>query len=209
MEQLNKNRLIGGVVLLLAGLLFVPAILTPNSEPLSNPQFGSDTASPQVVIQQPEKTTTIPEVAPLTLESIDQSKTTGKNLVAATVPKTTNPVTKAQDLLPEKSTQSQPMVAIKLESLAQSDASKPRRTGSNSKSIPESWVRVGSFSNLDNADKLAEQLKRRQYSVKIENTTISGKSYRRVLIGPFRSEKDLSNVLEQIRSEGFSPSIQR
>lgn len=207
MEQLNKNRLIGGVVLLLAGLLFVPAILTPNSEPLSNPQFGSDTVSPQVVIQQPEKTTTIPEVAPLTLESIDQSKTTGQEVVVATAPTKTNPVTKAQDLLPQKSTQNKPMVAIKLESLAQSDSTKPKHT--DSKTIPESWVRVGSFSNLDNADKLAEQLKRRQYSVKIENTTISGKSYRRVLIGPFRSEKDLSNVLKQIRSEGFSPSIQR
>lgn len=214
MGNLNRNRLIGGGVLLLASLLFVPAILTPTEQPLSNPDLPvSSISKPKVIVNNtvtppkvPSKTNT------LSLESLADETAkpqTDSQIAAAEQPVVNQPVedeliTKAEDLLPKTKKN---LVPIKLESLGTSGTATSTPTLKTQKQ--ESWVRVGSFSNLKNADALAAELKRKNYSVKIENTNISGKPYRRVLIGPFSSDKEMRKVLNQIQLEGFSPNVQR
>lgn len=217
MGNLNRNRLIGGGVLLLASLLFVPAILTPTEQPLSNPDLPvSSISKPKVIVNNtvtppkvPSKTNT------LSLESLADETAkpqTDSQIAAAEQPVINKPnqpvedelITKAEDLLPKTKKN---LVPIKLESLGASNTATSAPTLKTQKQ--ESWVRVGSFSNLKNADALAAELKRKNYSVKIENTKISGKPYRRVLIGPFSSDKEMRKVLNQIQLEGFSPNVQR
>lgn len=201
-------------MLVLAGLLFVPAILTPVQKTIDNPNFNvsvkPDTSQPVMVTTMPN--TKSSEKPLVQLESVESQPEIGKE------PTKTAPITTPENLVagtqPSKSATAKPMVAIKLESLG--DAGGPQKpvvrpANENNPALKkrESWVRVGSFSNLANADKLAAELKDKKYSVKIENTKVSGKPYRRVLIGPFSSSEEMRKVLDQIRLDGFSPSIQR
>ncbi len=202
MDNLNRNRLIGGGVLLLAGLLFVPAILTPTQHPLSNPDFPvSSNVIPKVVVNQTQvkpadESSNNTEV--ITLASADNSQPT----------KTKQPTEVEKQTPKPNSDNKKELVSVKLESF---DTKKPEKTDIKvtKPNKQESWVRVASFSNLANADELVAQLKRKNYPVKIENIKIKGKPYRRVLLGPYASEKEMRSVLNQIQKEGFSPDVQR
>ncbi len=201
MGNLNRNRLIGGGVLLLASLLFVPAILTPTEHPLNNPNLPVSTNIPKVIVgtKTPQTTNSSDKESELiSLASISETNT-HKQLVEE------KNITKAEDLLPKPTEKT--LVPIKLESTDSSQPDKSLRINNTAKQ--ESWVRVGSFSDLDNADKLALDLRRKKYPVKIENTKISGKPYRRVLLGPFASDDEMRKVLNQVQREGFTPEIQR
>lgn len=220
-------------------MLFVPAILTPKSQPLTSADMNVSIQTPQTAKPVASQTAVkpaqpIPAVPTLELASIGDgaepivappvkaekptetpvanapkaSITTPKDLVA-TVPNTPAKT--------PKKTSSAPLVPIKLESVGDdgntkqsraSTAQKTPKTAKKSAIKAEKWLRVGSFSNLSNADKLAENLKRKKFSVKIENTKVSGKPFRRVLVGPFSSDAQMRKVQKQIRAEGFSPSVQ-
>lgn len=71
-----------------------------------------------------------------------------------------------------------------------------------------SWIRVGSYADLENAEKLAKQFKERKLPVKVEEVQISGVAYRRVLIGPFTDTEKLDQVLKVIQAEGHTPAVQ-
>ncbi len=207
MGNLNRNRLIGGGVLLLASLLFVPAILTPTRQPLSNPDLPAETAVPNVIVggdSAAKKDKTAAKVGGLSLESVADEKNVDDKKTMANQAADNENITKAEDLLP-KSAKEKTTAAIHLESVSTEKTTAPTLKTSKQ----ERWVRVGSFSNLKNADKLAAALQRKKYPVKIENIKVSGKPYRRVLVGPFASDKEMRRVLNQIQSEGLSPRIQQ
>ncbi len=216
MENLNRNRLIGGGVLILASLLFVPAILTPIKQPLTNPNFPvSTTVIPKVLVNKQsaksahetvKKTETIKLVSTEDSASENNQSTRTEPVAETKVKSTKTPVSHQQS--------SNQLVPVKLESLETKKAEKIKKA---EKAIvkavkptkQESWIRVASFSNLANADELVTQLKRKKYPVKIENITIKNKPYRRVLLGPYASEKEMRSVLNQIQKEGFRPDVQR
>lgn len=199
MNQLNKNRLIGGGVLLFAGLLFAPTLLTPEPHTLTNPTLAVqiDSNNPQakpsqnVAAQSPAQTPTAPAQPTLQLESIDAP------VAAAPKNSTANSATAAAKPMP-----------VVLESAADLSKSQPTATAKPS-AAPGSWLRVGSFSSKANAKQLSDQLKQKGYAVKVEVIKVDGKNYRRVLVGPFRAEKQLQSALKRIRAEGYKPSIQR
>ncbi len=205
MENLNRNRLIGGGVLFLASLLFVPAILTPTKQPLTNPDFPVSTTTPKVLVntnkikqsdKKPEKKEEI------TLASSNDSPS------VAETKKLTKP---KSEKAPSKPDNKKELVPVKLENFETKTTKKSGETVVKSvkPDKQESWVRVASFSNLANADELVAQLKRKNYPVKIENIKIKNKPYRRVLLGPYASEKEMRSVLNQIQKEGFHPDVQR
>lgn len=205
MNQLNKNRLIGGAVLLFAGLLFAPMILTPAPHPLVNPTLAVhiDSDNPQAKPSQsattvkPAKATakpTVPTQPSVKLESIDDTVVDNRQAVPSKQPTPAN-------------TAAKPLLVV-LESAIALDNSKLSATAANNSNTSKgSWVRVASFSSKANADKLVTQLKQKKYSVKTQVTTVDGKSYRRVLVGPFSAE-NLQSAMKKIRAEGYKPSIQ-
>lgn len=186
MNQLNKNRLIGGSVLLFTGLLFAPTILTPEPSTLTNPTLSVhiDSDNPQtmpsqtVISQQPKKTPAQTETTAVMAQPPVQLESIGTLTAAKPVPV----VLESTATLQTKSTEAKPVVG--------------------------SWIRVGSFSSKPNAIQLAKQLKK-DYSVKIEVTSVDGKNYQRVLIGPFTAKKQLQAIMKKMRAAGHSPSIQR
>lgn len=257
MQTLSRNRLIGGIVLAFAAMLFVPAVLTPkNNGTVSTPDLSikvhsdnplakSNTTQSTVANQTPttaKENHTTPGTPTLQLESFDDAVAT--NTARTVQPNTTTAtITRPEDLVQSpQSTQSNTSTAvasaknasaralpIKLESfgddkpsnkpsnrvstatttaVSTTESPKTNNLTNNTAKQREQWIRVGSFSDLSNADNLAAMLKRKRYSVKIENVTVSGQPYRRVLLGPFTDNKKMQKVLKQISAEGFSPSIQ-
>lgn len=227
MQKLNKNRLIGGIVLVFAGLLFVPAILTPPQHTLVNPTFSMNrevTPSPSAMadssLAHQASTATIPHVPELQLASVDDQASVSQipQLTAdhqqrqpASVIDTNNqPQTPAKD--------ETRLIPISLESVDTSSTSTSKAKPSQvhpptasvaSPSVQSQWVRVGSFTDMGNAKKVAGQMKRKQYAVKIKPVKVSGVVYQRVLVGPFDNETTLRQAMQQIQSSGYQPAIQR
>ncbi len=195
--------------MLMTGFLFVPAILTPPQQQVKNPTVkinaNSAVANVKGTDRKAQEDVAMTKGSGIQLESVDGSQATG-----LTTAKSSAPIVKPEDLAGSATESS--MMPIKLESLGVADgaAGSGKKTDNFQLRVKkkESWLRVGSFSNLKNADKLAEELKRKKYSVKIENTSISGTPYRRVLIGPFNSDKETRKALEQMKLDGFTPSLQ-
>ncbi len=229
MNQLNRNRLIGGSVLLFAGLLFAPMILTPPETALTNPtlavRIDSDNplAKPSqgVVLSTAGKEDNtpapVPTVAPqpsVQLESIAKAPkvaTIPANNLSADAknrPVVLESTAAIGNNKPSKvTTSNKPSKAATSNkpSKAATSNSKPSKTVATSTA---SWVRVGSFASKANAKKLANKLKK-QYAVNIETIKVDGKDYRRVLIGPFATETKLQAAIKAMRNAGYQPSVQR
>lgn len=195
MNQLTRNRLIGGSVLLLASMLFVPAILTPEDKALTNPdlaiaiQSNSPKATP--------KNTEIPPAPALALESIGSPDKPSAQLAKA-------------EKKPAKTSQQPKPMTISLESTSDIEPKKPAVKSVTAKATQKvSWLRVGSFSSMANAQNLADTLKKNQFPVKIETTAVGEKTFRRVLVGPFTNEKQLKVAMQRISEGGYEPRIQR
>lgn len=207
MNQLIRNRLIGGGVLLFAGMLFAPAILSPKSQPIKNPALAIDIqtnhSDHQRLPQPPEANTanvatamanqTPPKV---TLESIDTDE-------SIAVTETTSRPRQSSTNNTAK------LTPISLESIAPEENTKVKPQPSQSQPIKyTSWLRVGSFASAANANSLANRLKKNRFSVKIESTVVSGKTFRRVMVGPFTDEKKMRAAMKKIKDSGYDPSIQ-
>lgn len=209
MNQLTRNRLIGGAVLVFAGVLFVPALLNPTPKPLSNPNLAIHIQSNQPVTQKPvDVVLTSPNstqplaIEPLALESLSEGGETVKPQTA----------TQSVASVTDNSQQSKPLLPISLESVAantDNTTQKPSTSAVVQQASTVSWLRVGSFSSQANAEQLAANLKSASYPVKIETTTIDDKAFQRVLVGPFKSEKAMEQVMKGIQARGYNPSVQR
>lgn len=198
MNQLNKNRFIGGSVLLFAALLFAPSILTPEKASMKNPTFTVDIRaddntslpSPQTVV---ETQTNAPDssLPVIQLESVPATTTANESAVAqAETP------SKSISSSKDNNTNS---VSVVFESKT------PKKP---SQVLKSSWLRVGSFNNEKNANDLLKKLKAR-FPVKIETTTVDNKTYHRVLVGPYNNEKTLQTVKKALSDSGYEPGVQR
>lgn len=205
MNQLNKNRLIGGGVLIFAALLFAPAILNPKPNNLSNPTLAvnissTDTAEKPSLASQSNNvgvvTTMTDSVVqaqpPIKLESV---------VSAANAPVPNAVTTKTQTPKQEtdrKITQQVPIALSKT----------PSVTARKNTVKRNSWLRVGSFSSKANANNLLKQLEKK-YPVKVETISIDGKTYHRVLVGPYSDETQLKKTKTALSKSGYKPGIQR
>ncbi len=232
MNQLNKHRLIGGSVLLFAALLFAPAILSPHPNSFANPRLSvridsENEAKPSqvAVLDRPHET---PAVSPsVDLESVGTdgssasqslSGSTGTPsaikpatpAVAGTPTRPLPPIPRPQSerpkpARPQTATAKPPKPAAK-----PTPAPRPKQGIVLESTAPkESWLRVGSFSKLKNANNLIRRLQRNDYPVKVEVSTVDGKTYHRVLVGPYNDEKTLQKAKVSLTRSGHKPSVQR
>lgn len=236
MNQLIRNRLIGGAVLVFAGALFIPAILSPAAKTLDNPQLAirikgnqpkdtkttiallSTTPEEPVVTVEAKPvvippTVTKPKITankPLALESLsDEVATQPQNSVRPSNA-TQAAVQTGSQSGKQKTNRLMPVALESIDTKSIAKTSKPSAAANQQRnSTAVSWLRVGSFSSQANAEKLATMLKSVNYPVKIERIAIGDKSFQRVLVGPFHDEKKMTIVMKSIQARGYTPSVQR
>ncbi|PIE45482.1 MAG: hypothetical protein CSA45_02670 [Gammaproteobacteria bacterium] len=228
MNKITKNRLIGGAVILFAALFFIPSILKPTNQAIETPDLTISGSGTSETEQSSTLETKVDEKigdenTTLVLASVDDE------VVGDEAAEAKQPLVQDNKQSPEngkKTTDtskngadhsSQPM-PFQLESIGGIDEAKGEKEQAVAHKIKEKvkektkgeerWVRIGSFSDLANADKLAKTLKTKNFPVHVETVKVSGKRYKRVLVGPFYNEKVMRAVLKQMRAAGFTPDIQ-
>jgi|GEM_PF-7115918 len=233
MNQLIKYRLIGGGVLIATAAVFLPQLLNPNpialeptsisiSKPSEHQQSNNTVTTTYArplsdkianrPNQQPEK--------PLVLESIleDPLATRAPN-ATPTKSHNKNLTRQTEQTSPGKQRQTK-TVTIALESMADIATNQvpPAPTSVKSTNKIESptaakahssWIMIGSFTNLANAEAAASKLKHNHYPVEIENTALAGKVYHRVLVGPYGDKKSLQMAKKSLETIHYQPVIQR
>ncbi len=184
MEQLNKNRLIGGSVLLFAALLFAPSILIPkdNNSTLTV-QIESNNIPVEVAFSTDVSTQLVDDVRNITNKS-------DINLASVQAP--------AQ---PKKKL---PPGMVAPPQVVKQGGQTPVSV-SRAKGV---WLRVGSFSSKKNASTVLQKLQR-HYPVRLEVTSLNGRRYHRVLVGPYTDKKKLQSAQQTFIKLGYNPSIQR
>lgn len=214
MNQTIINRIIGSIVLGLVAVAILPKLLTPAPSEFTVDGFElvvNNHSTADMPSRNPD--VSIDSTPPLELQSVTENSAL---LTAETTASEQSTITQPTAEITQPQEQVQPM-PVKLESLSQlaeSTASKPLQTndqttnnGGNA-ADKTSWIRVGSYADLENADKLAEQFKARKLPVKVEAVQISGVAYKRVLVGPFTDNNKLQNVIKIIQAEGHAPAVQ-
>ncbi len=178
MNKLNKNRIIGGSVIILAALIFVPAILTPKQSSVANPTLTVSTKPDNAVSRTQVITLANPVEA-----SAENSSSNGKVSVTSTNDKTSNNTKIQLESANNKATITTTQKPI----IANTKITK--------------WLRVGSFSSEDNANKALKELQ--AYHPVTEVVRVGNKNYHRVLIGPFVSDEKLEKAKKQLIEKGY------
>lgn len=186
MDRLTKNRLIGGGVLLLTALLFLPSILTPVTSTLENPDLvihlGAKT--PALISAReshPEKTPQIKPVKPLVLES-------SKALPSS---QTTEPNT------------SEHLIPITLESLPELSDSPPKKVFTNH------WLQIDNFKDELTALQAANTISKKRLSTQIKVLSRDGIKTHQVLVGPFQSKQLTGEAMQTLKLLGYPAKLKQ
>ncbi len=180
MDFLLKQRLVGAIVLVALGVIFIPMLLegpeqtlVPKMEALPEPidqQLSKpldEFPAPDAMPAEPRQSIVLGDPEP---EPGDQS---GPEEPAAIV---------------ESEGLAQPLSAP---AAAQDDSSQPR--------ILAGWVvQAGSFSSEQNALRLRDKLRGAGFVTQVEKAHVAGKSHFRVRVGPFLERGDAENSRKQL-----------
>lgn len=189
-EDRLKQRLIGAVVLVALGVIFIPMILSGGRD-TDIPQFGSNvppipdkiakikTFEPEPEPEvKAEPKVEIPQVVPI--EHAEHEPAIPKNSVIA---KTSRP---AEAKLKSSGSESVPRDMTE----------------------PHGWVvQVGSFSNKNNALALRDKLRKNQFTAFVERVMKNNKPVYRVRVGPETRQQDAKqleqNLLKKMKLKGL------
>lgn len=213
MNKTIINRIIGSIVLGLVAVAVLPKLLTPAPSDFSMQGFEVVVNGNGVNKVDNKPTITIEGMPTLELQSVDEDTAIASTESPTPSAQPTQPAT-SLDVPDTATTEAPQTLPVKLESLSLADGSQSNRPSQNAegdsgkKLDKVSWIRVGSYADLENAEKLANAFKARKLPVKIEEVQISGVAYRRVLIGPFTEADKLDKVMKIIQAEGHTPAVQ-
>ena len=171
MERALKERIIGAVVLVVFAVLVVPIFLDgpPGDEEIVTERVllpGQDETRTQTVVLERDRTEPVPAGTPNDSpgETVEEP--------AAAEPEPPKPVVQRQDASPEPAP-SEPVPA----------ESKPAAEAATS--TTGMWaVQLGSFSNKENAEKLAADLRKQGYAAFLSQLETDKGTLHRVRIGP-------------------------
>jgi len=185
MDVLLKQRLVGAIVLVALGVIFVPMILegpnrtlVPEMEAFPEPE-DQVTSLPLEAFPAPDAIPAEPDTSIVLTDS-----------QPAAVPEA--PAEPAQPLVePEPEPEPEPVAA------------KPEPEKKPAKSEPlGSWVvQMGSFSSEQNALRMRDRLRKSGFATQVEKATIDGKSRFRVRVGPFLERADAERSRKQIQDK--------
>ncbi|MBT8101864.1 MAG: SPOR domain-containing protein [Gammaproteobacteria bacterium] len=188
MERALKERIIGAAILVLFVVLIVPIFLDgpPDSTEMVSERVllpGQDAQKTQTVVLERNRTEPVPVAATAVDAPIEPA------------PKTEQPKAKEPEQAPvvaEKTSEPAPRVV----------APEPRpavRTSPPAASTTGMWaVQLGSFSNKDNAEKLAADLRKQGYAAFLSQLETDAGPLHRVRIGPQKDRESAEAMASRL-----------
>ncbi len=204
MERALKERIIGAAVLVLFVVLVVPIFLDGppgDDEIVSEPVLlpGQEAEKTQTVVLERNRTEPVPAASAKTPaaepDAVQDRVETPR--AQKPVPTETRAAEKAPAVV-EKQSQAAPDVAVSAPKTEPASAATTSPTGM--------WaVQLGSFSNKENAEKLAADLRKQGYAAFLSQLTTSSGQLHRVRIGPQKdreSAEAMARRLSKVGQEG-------
>lgn len=215
MDLLMKQRLVGAIVLVALGVIFIPMLLegpesnlVPDMEPLPEPgeqsigqpleQFpaaGEMPAQPEYSVLQADSA---PDTDAEPAEVVADEGTGRGEVLPLPEPDTAEPTAKQ---MPQTESATEPVTAEPAAD-AVATGSKPSEPGPLG-----SWVvQMGSFSSEQNALRLRDRLRKAGFVTQVEKVLVSGKAHFRVRVGPYleraEAERDQKKLAEKFDPKG-------
>ena len=191
MDVLLKQRLVGAIVLVALGVIFIPMLLEgPNRTlvPEMDEMPEPESLAPELPLK-PFPPVGEPEQA----ESAVVTDATGEGV--PDLPQPTEPLPSAE---PEPPEDPEPAAIEAPEPV--SDPVKPVAAEKPAADTPAgSWiVQVVSLSNKDNALALRDRLRKGGFATQVEQVRVGGKTHYRVRVGPFLEKIEAESIRKQI-----------
>ena len=184
MERALKERIIGAVVLVIFAVLVVPIFLDgpPGEEEIVTERVllpGQDESRTQTVVLERDRTEPVP--AGTSNEAPEQAAAEP----AAADPKPSEPPAQREDPVTESAVpQPQPAAEAKAEASTEARADTSARAEPVASTTGMWAVQLGSFSNKENAEKLAADLRKQGYAAFLSQLATDKGTLHRVRIGP-------------------------
>ena len=183
MDILLKQRLVGAIVLVALGVIFVPMILEGPNRTLV-PEMEALPALQDHALSAPFEPFPAPDAMPAepdtSIVQADPQLEAASEASAESVKPVAKPEPEPAPVAPTPAPEKKP---VKSEPLG-------------------SWVvQMGSFSSEQNALRLRDKLRKNGFTTQVEKVRIEGKSRFRVRVGPFLERVDAEQSLKQIRDK--------
>jgi len=208
MDRQLLERLIGAGVLVVALVIVVPAILDGGSD---DDARGDDNGKVKAA-GEPARSTPLNE--PRRTHTIRLNQTTQTPPVAREIKQpATDPEQEAVKSPKAVSPKTEKVVAIDVQPVKTPTASKPPSAPAPRAAKPVSmqktdWaVQLGSFSNQQNAQRLANEVKGHGFSVFLMPLDRSGKRLYRVRVGPLKSRAEATELVGRLKKLGYSGQV--
>lgn len=202
MDSVLKQRLIGAAVIWLLAFIFLPMLLQPPAQ-----------RSEQVSMALPKPADQPREVRVARLDGGGES---GADTAAPSSGRSAERGTTSTDKAPDDLSVGEERAA---HSAASGDSAgsepseaagaqdRPGKPGAEGGGGTDGWVvQVGSFGDKDNADRLAERLRARDYAVSVSEFQLGDKILYRVRVGPMpsrdKAERQVARIQEQLGLNG-------
>ena len=196
MERALKERIIGAAILVLFVVLVVPIFLDgpPNENEVVSERVllpGQDAQSTQTVVLERNRT-----------EPVPPASDSGAAVPEATGQKPVQPSTQARSAPPPE--EEQPDQAAT--SVAATE--KPEPETAPAASTTGMWaVQLGSFSNKENAEKLAADLRKQGYAAFLSQLATDSGQLHRVRIGPQKDRESAEAVAVRLLKVGHKGQV--
>jgi DedD protein len=181
-----KHRIMGALVLVALAVIFVPMIL-------ERPKGPEKAPAPVMEIPDKDKKIFVSKIKPITPEE--------EAAPANGAPAESTPQPPAQGAPPSKQ---EPASSPPAAEPAKQPAPKTATSGAASAAPPaaEGWVvRVGTFSQAENAERIKSTLKRKGFEPESGEIEVGGRSVTRVWVGPFETREKAAEVRSRILKE--------
>ena len=227
MEPVVKQRLIGAIVLVALGVIFIPMLLDQETDPrldvsmqiperpVYEPLTQLDNIEPPVITIPPVDRQSLPEVS-------DAAKQKLRDLTGRDVPAESEPVVDPAPVVAETVQPAQPAVAeTDSKEQAEATAAKPVTTPQPAAPQPATpqpatpqpaqnnqfIVQLGSFTQQDNAQRMVDTLKQKDYQAFLESVTGEAGTVHRVRVGPFSDRTVAETVKARLEQREKRQSI--
>lgn len=201
MERALKERIIGAAVLVLFVVVVVPVFLDgpPSDAEIVSERLllpGQDGQKTQTVVLDRDRTDPVPAAND-----------------AAPVParETTKPAERQADSKPAEKPAEKPVVTqpqpVKKATQRDKPATQPATTTARVSSTGMWAVQLGSFSNKDNADKLAADLRKQGYAAFLSQLKKDGGQLHRVRIGPQKDRDSAEAMARRLLKVGHKGQV--